>query len=220
MLRIQINKQGDDIRKAMESLKPAEVQKACMRAINHTLAIGKTDASKYIREIYKISAADSKHGMFVKPASQGLLVGNILASVRPFPLAMFNPVEIKGNVVTKRIATWSDKDGTKRTVYGSKKTTLKTIGVSVTIKNGQKKTIRSAYLNFTSKGTPQVKAFGLYTSAGFQFNDTPTGVSSRINTKSVFWAVLNDNIKAKITPKMQTNYANRLQHELTKGIKH
>lgn len=211
MIDIDVQAATEDIKAAFSSLTGKNAAVATMRAINHTLAKAQTQVSRQIRTVYNIAVKDVNDGLTLIHATESKVIGQIMASTRPIPLVKFNPVEIIGDVQTK----WSGSR--KKGGFSSKKVKQGPIGVTVEIIRGQPKTIRSAYVVFGGKGA--VKAPGQYGASGFEFATEQTHQSARLNTKSVFWAILNQTVENKLTPKIKEDYAIRLTHELEHGIK-
>lgn len=217
MVTVDVREARSSILSAFSGLKADEVQKLTNRAINRALSSTKTEASKLIREIYKIPKKNTDGGMFIKKAYGSTMTGYLMASPDTLPLGIFNPSEIRDNVITKKVGTVKGKGGSK-SVYGSSRTRLKTVGVMIEIFKGRKMLIKSAFLSLKAKGGATVKGFGMYQSDGFKFDNT-AGISQRLKTKSVLWAILNEGVEPRLSNKAQEVFSDRLLHELTRATK-
>lgn len=141
-----------------------------------------------------------------------------MASSFPLSMEVFNPVEIKENVMTRKIGTRKTASGKKKAIFGPVKTRLKTTGVTIEILRGKKKTIKSAFLALKAKGGANVKAFGAYAGSKFQFNPEPVGQSQKLRSKSVLWAIMNDTASERINKKASEVFSDRLIHELSRAV--
>ena len=82
MIAVNVKDATLKLRKAMEGLSREETAKAAARAINHSLAKGKTAASKNIRDTYRISAADVSADTQIQRATPQNVTGYIKAMGR------------------------------------------------------------------------------------------------------------------------------------------
>jgi hypothetical protein len=212
MIAVNVKDATLKLRKAMEGLSREETAKAAARAINHSLAKGKTAASKNIRDTYRISAADVSADTQIQRATPQNVTGYIKANKQTLSLSKFNPVYQRGNVITKNV-------GGKKGGFASNKTRRKGTGVTVEIIKGQKVRLPSAFLMLFKSGKGSVFARGEYGSDGFQFGKERLPIT-KLNTKSVYWAMLNEGVSAKTGAELGPMYQERLHHELTKGLKY
>lgn len=217
MITVDIKQARQDILRGFSGLKPDEVKRCTHRAIARALNSTKAEASKVIREVYRIDKKSADSSMYKKHHWDSSLTGYLMASSFPLSMEVFNPVEIKENVMTKKVGSFRTKSGTVKKTYGPSKTRLKTTGVTIEILRGKKKTIKSAFLALKSKGGANVKAFGAYAGGKFQFNPQPTGQSQKLRSKSVLWAIMNDNANERITKKASEVFSDRLFHELSRA---
>lgn len=217
MVTVEVKQAKQDILRAFSGLSSDEVKRCTHRAIARALSSTKTEASKVIREIYRIDKKNADSSMYKKHHWDSSLTGYLMASSFPLSMEVFNPVEIKENVMTKKVGTYKTKSG-KKTAFGSTKTRLKTTGVTIEILRGKKKTIKSAFLALKAKGGANVKAFGAYAGSKFQFNPEPVGQSQKLRSKSVLWAIMNDTTSERINKKASEVFSDRLIHELSRAV--
>lgn len=199
----------------MSDFKPQEVAKSAASAINHTLAKVKTQAIREITSRYNIDAATARSGMSVQKTNHHNLYGKLMAETKTLPMVNFKPVEIKSGI--KTFFSGSKKKGG----FVGTKTKEKSEGLTIEILKGQKKTLNSAFLYFgkTIRGIT-VKAFGVYSNAGFDFTKEGEGKASVLKTVSVYGALRSEQVLRRLQDKARTDYADRLIYELTKGSKY
>lgn len=211
MLTIETKDATQQLQAAFRSLNPANVKIATSRAINHTIAKTRTAVSKEIRSIYRMAASDVRDATEVRKANTSTLTAYLMASASPLSLSKFNPVQNRGNIQTRRI-------GGKRGGFAS--TRLRRAGVSgVTIEvvKGQKTTIASAFVRIFGSGKATVMARGAYSGGKFEFSKARTPIAA-LNTKSIYFAAIADDVQKRVEPTTSADYSARLIHELSKGL--
>jgi hypothetical protein len=211
-VEINTTQAAADLEARLQALYPPEAKKAINRAINHTLAIANTAASKAIRSVYNISASDlnDKSVKMVSRSSEGTLTGSINASVAPLSLSKFSPTWTRDRVAGNRSFLTSTKKGsTKKVKRGN-------TGVKVQIIKGRTVSLPSAFLLFNSGGSP-VMARGQYGSDGFDWGQSRKPIG-KLNTKSVYYALFNVDIQNELKGIIEERYPKRLLYELEKGL--
>lgn len=219
IVRIEVKKATEEIKKAFSDVNEANTKKAIGRAINHTLEKVKTQANKTIRETYKMPADEVRNRIFVMKSSSTSMVGKVLASIAPLPLSVFNPVQITGNISTKKAGSYRNASGRKIATYASSKSKTGVVGVTVQVLVGQKKTLKSAFIGISRAGAGSVKALGKYGPTGFDFQ-TEGYKQTTLNSKSVYWAFNSEPVSKTLDNFMRDTYRLRLQHELINGLKY
>lgn len=220
IVRIDVKKATQEITKAFKDISPANTKKAIGRAINHTLEKVKTQSNKSIRDSYKMPADEVRKRIFVMKSSSTSMTGKILASVVPMPLSIFNPVQVTGNITTKRVGSFRNASGKKVSTYASSKSKTGVVGVTVQILVGQKKTINSAFIGVSRSGIGSVKAPGKYGPTGFEFQTEGQKKQTSLNSKSVYWAFKSESVSNQLDNFIQNAYKERLRQELSKGLKY
>lgn len=216
--KIDVKKATEEISKIAKDVSPANVNKAIARAINHTLNKAKTDANKMVRQAYKMPADLVRERISIETAKTNTLTGYLRANKFPLPLSAFNPVAIIGDIQTKKTGSFKNAAGRRKAIFEKRKVKRGVQGVTVQVVVGQKKTISSGFIALTKGGNANVKAKGTYGTGGFEFRDE--GKSSKLNSKSVFWAIQGKGVGQKLTDKLRDDYRLRLQHELMNGLKY
>ena len=208
-IEVYADKATKELKKLATELSDDKVNKSIARAINSTLGLVKTQINREIRAKYRLGTTEINKGLFIKQSTYSTLTGKILASPKTFPLTMFNPTEIKNNVITKRI-------GGKKGSFASKQVRKSAYeGVMIEIIKGEKKVIQSAFLVFKGKSNGSVKAKGSY-SSGFGFNDQERATS--LSTVSVASILRNGAIKQDLSTYINKEYSRILESELKKRI--
>jgi hypothetical protein len=197
-------------------LTASEVRKANARAINHTLAKARTAASQEIRSVYNMKAADAKKAMSIRKANVNEQYGELKASSSTTPLSRFNPRQTTpSGVTTSRTAQgWKSSKGRPR------KTNT---GVTVSIFKGKRVRLPSAFMVFSAGIKGVVMARGRYQDQAFAFRRgrgsrlKPTGSDtpiSSLQSVSVFSAAINDKVQQRMSPKIGSDFTERMAHEL------
>ena len=86
---ISVEQAVKDLRHEFRNLTNKEFNTGVARAINHSLAKGRTQANRSIREEYTINAADLRAHLKVVRANRSTLTGYVGASGGPIPLRKF-----------------------------------------------------------------------------------------------------------------------------------
>jgi hypothetical protein len=86
---ISVQQAVKDLRKEFVDLTNKEFHTGVARAINHTLAKGRTASNRKIRETFTITAADVRKNIRVLKATSTKLVGYVGAEGAPIPIRRF-----------------------------------------------------------------------------------------------------------------------------------
>lgn len=81
-----------------DQLSPEQVGLGTARAINHTIAKGKTSASREIRSVYNIKASEVGKAIRIEKSTRTSLTGKIIVSGSPIPIIAFSPRQTKTGV--------------------------------------------------------------------------------------------------------------------------
>lgn len=166
----------------------APLWRAVARAINHTAAKVNTQAKREIRDAYKIKTTDVAKAFTLAKGNSIRLSAVITARGKPIPLLPF------GARQTKK-------------------------GVTVNIA-GTRQLVKHAFIVTLKSGHKAVMARGKYTGnhwLGRRERDTNDGNDLAINelmSKSVPTALMNINVLASLEEKLETDFPNRLEHEI------
>lgn len=97
---IDINVQGaiSKLRSEFLEMTGANFRTAVARAINHSIAKGRTQSTKAIRARYKVKSSDIKSHMHLKRAKAANLTATISLSMRPLPVHAFGARKVKKGV--------------------------------------------------------------------------------------------------------------------------
>lgn len=196
MVKIDIGPAIREMRRAHRNLTSAEIRQATSRAVNHTIKKARTAASRESRTIYKIKASDLKAQMKLKSSSPQTLTAALSANRRPLPVFKFRPSP-------RVVSSPRPKRGVSVNVMGRRKN----------IQQGFIARMKSGHIGVFAKGGYSGKgSFKFRKSRTKQFgNDTPI---SEIQTTSTWSAITNEKVLAHLAVKMQTDYPDRLAHEL------
>ena len=100
-MKIDIRQAVKKLAHLTDQLSADKVALGTARAINHTLAKGKTAASKEIRSVYNIKASYVGKAISITKSSRTTLEGTINISGSPMPIMAFSPRQTqKGVAVT------------------------------------------------------------------------------------------------------------------------
>ena len=209
MVTIDTRKAVAEIKRQFKSLNKQQHNVALARALNHTIAKGKTEASRQIRSVYALKAAKVNEAMKVSKAYATNPIAKINARITPLSLMNF----------------------------GSPRQTKR--GVAVTVIKGQRKTIRGAFMLDISdpkrkrgqigKNPTKVRIFarGSYVNgAGFVFRkqrvqkwpkpDFPIAPLQGVSIASAFF---NETVTRAMMSKVSTDLVKRYEHELRRLLK-
>lgn len=177
-------------------MKKSAFDAAVVSAINHTLGVSKTAASREIRKEYKIRAKDLNPALRVRKAKRGRntweIEGALVATGRPLGLIKF---------------------GAKQRAKG----------VSVNVM-GRRKIVAKAFIATMKSGHVGVFGRGGYNKGKFGFRykrlkqhgkDLPI---AEMQTISVPTAFSNDVVLKHLEAKMATHFPKRLAHELSRRV--
>lgn len=206
--------------KELESqLKPRQVDRCMVRAMNKSAETGRKELWRGIRGIFNIPQKYADR-ITIKKATLSDRQVQILADKTPLPLEAFSP-QFKTQNRTIQVS----KKG-KTTVKERGKRVLKPgLGVSVEIYKGSRKSIDFAFM--IPKGRPKVFARGHYLPSsphGFERRYKREKTGSDINiapliTLSVSGAFNNKENVKHMRQYMQESFVTNLKHELEAQIK-
>jgi hypothetical protein len=188
-----------DIRRAVKKLATLtnqlsadKVALGTARAINHTLAKGKTAASKEIRSVYNIKAVSVSKALKIQKASKATLTGELRISGSPIPITDFTA-------------------GSRH--YQTKQ------GVSVSIFKGKRKMIKSAFVlkgKVRARGMYKEGGFEFRRKRSVkEGNDFPI---PQLMTASVPQAFQSQAVITAVATKLEADLGKRLEHEFTQLI--
>lgn len=209
-IKVNVEQATKELSKFYKELSKQEIDKSITRAINSTLLKAKTKANREIRQLYNLGTSQINSKIHLKQASYSYRIGELRAYNSTFPLKDFNPKQIKGNVITKRV-------GGKKGNFASSRINKPSFqGVMVEVFKGQPKTIESAFLLFKGNSNGSVKAKGVY-DFGFQFNDKDK--VKTLTTVSVASALKNTTVNSNLKQFTSIEYSTILKRELDKRLK-
>jgi bifunctional DNA-binding transcriptional regulator/antitoxin component of YhaV-PrlF toxin-antitoxin module len=215
MIKVDTKKAAEDLKSVFWGLSTQNVKNATSRAINHVLGTSRTAMSNEIRSVYNIKAGDVKELTDITKATGNSQTGMIMSSGTPLSLSKFNPVSTqarKGGMLTQ-IKQYGGKKGgfasSLKTKSGWK------TGVKVEIIKGKEETLPSAFIAGSGSGT--VMARGEYGTGGFEWGKARLPIA-KLNTKSVYWASMNDAVNSAVSKKTTVDYEKRVLHELTRSL--
>lgn len=210
-----------DLDKLRKQFGHAKVNQAMLSAIRHTLGIARTEASRVIRETYKIPVAKANASMkirTIKADGAGGPVGALMASGSRTSIASFKPTITTSAgirmVTTKQGAVASQVKPVRR---------VKNTQMQVEIIKGKRVTINSAFF-LPSSPRAVVMARGKHTSdKTFIWRHkriTPAGASdspiNALSTVSVFKAITTERAQSRIETKVKNAYEARFLHEISR----
>lgn len=215
MIKIDTKEAAERLKSAFWGLSSQNVKNATSRAINHVLGTSRTAMSREIRSVYNIKAGDVRELTEVKRSNASNLTGMILSSGTPLSLSKFNPVSTqfgKGKI----LASIKQYGGKKGGFAGSAVTKLgwKT-GVKIEVIKGKEENLPSAFIGGSGSGT--VMARGEYGTGGFEWGKARLPIA-KLNTKSVYWASMNETVEGAVSKITEGDYAKRMEHELTRSL--
>lgn len=209
-IEVYADKATKDLTRLYKELSKAEIDKSITRAINSTLLKVRTKANREIRQIYNLGAFQINSKLNITKSTYSNHTGFLKAYNYTFPLKDFNPKQIQGNVITKRIG------GKKGNFASSIVKRPSYEGVMVEIMKGQSKVIKSAFLLFKGNQSGSVKAKGTY-SSGFSFNSKES--IKTLSTVSIASALKNSTVNSNLKSYTTNEYSIILKRELEKRIK-
>lgn len=186
-IKIDTSKAIAELRRAFDALSEDQVDKASSRAINRTLAKGKTHAGRSIRELYAVKLVGINRAIELEKSSPSKLEGAIVATRKPIPLKEF----------------------------GSPRQTRR--GVSLSIYKGSRVEIAKAFMPKGSKairarGNYEGESFKFRTKRiykrGYDY-PIPQLVSASIGS-----GLKHERTLSSLSPMLQSYFRERLEHEL------
>lgn len=103
MAQIFINVEGaiNDLKKAHSRLSKKAIDRAVVRALNHTISKAKTATAQQIRKVYGARSSDVKKALKIHRANSRDHAATLIARGRPLPLRAFSPRQTKKGVSIK-----------------------------------------------------------------------------------------------------------------------
>lgn len=98
MIRVDVRDAVNGMRTKYKQLGEPEFSLAIARAINRTARTAKTEASRQIREKYKIRAKDINKALNLTLATRVTKTGYVIATGKPLPIIAFMPRQTKAGV--------------------------------------------------------------------------------------------------------------------------
>jgi hypothetical protein len=143
-MKLTVRSNIRDTMRQLDKLQRQAVPAAAARALNKTATQARNQASREIKKKYAIGSRLLKRRIRITSrADTFTLRAVVTAEGKPFPLLAFNPKQVKGR---KQKGTRARKGG----------------GVKVTIKRGERKLIRGAFVAQMKSGHRGVFARGQY----------------------------------------------------------
>jgi Prophage minor tail protein Z (GPZ) len=204
-----IQKAIADIKKQYGQLSPDKLNTAISRALNHTAAKGRTEASQNIRKSYNIAAARINNEITVRRASGRTLTAYITAKGSPLSLNTFQAKQIGS-----RGTTTFDRKGVASSRLNRKSRNNAAKGVSVAIQKGKTKNIPTAFIQFANGGIT-VFARGKYKSKGegFEFGSERMPIG-KITSTSIPLMFANNSVMTPTTNLVETELSARMIKEI------
>jgi hypothetical protein len=206
MVKVSIEKAVHDMRSEFRDLMNAEFNTGVARAINHTIAKGKTASSKEIRQVYNITAKDVGQSLSIRRANKAQLYGSIIAQGKPLPIYKFKPSQGKYGVSVLI------KKGNRQLVKGTFLATMASGHVGVfargTYKGGK------GNFNFRNK---RIKPAGGYALKNGRMQPVNNDLNvNEITTVSVPRAFANKVVLRNLASQLETEFPARMMHELSR----
>lgn len=206
MIQVDITRAIREVTRGFSNLTKQQINGAVSRAMNHTIAIGRTESSRQIRQIYKIKTkylgakpkkdADTRNSaLAVKPSTTNTLQAAIRATGRPLPLIAFPARKSKA-------------------------------GITIQIKAGTTKVLPGAFFATMKSGHRGIFARGAYAGGKFasrRSRRAPTGEPdlkiTELSTASVPHAFLNKTAMEATATVIKNRFPNRFEHEIKRLFK-
>lgn len=109
-MKIDVQQAVKQLSKLTAQLSPENVALGTARAINHTIAKGKTEASRQIRSVYNIKAKEVGKAISITKSTRTSLEGSINISGSPMPIVAFSPRQTRKGVAV------TIKKGSRKTI--------------------------------------------------------------------------------------------------------
>lgn len=204
-----IQKAIADIKKQYGELSPDKLNTAISRALNHTAAKGRTEASQNIRKSYNIAAARINNEITIRRASGRTLTAYIRAKGSPLSLNTFQAKQ-----VGSRGTTTFDRKGVASSRLNRKSRNNAAKGVTAVIKKGQTINLPTAFIQ-TANGGITVFARGKYKSKGegFEFGNERLPIG-KITSTSIPLMFANDSVMTPTIRKTEDVLQDRILHEI------
>jgi hypothetical protein len=191
MISIDVSPAINTLRTTFGRLTDRQFGQGVARALNHTAAKAQTAANKTIREVYNIKARDVRRAMRMVRARPNYPQARIDITGAPLPLLAFGARQLR-------------------------------TGVSVAVKKGERKKVQRAFVQTMPSGHKGVFARGGYERGKFGFRTqrvTPKGNDlpiTELTGPAVPMTLSNEAVMRAIAQGMETHFAKRLEHELSR----
>lgn len=218
MVAVNVYAETQELTRFALQLTDREIAKATSRAINRALSEVRSSSSRGMKKLittdYRLPSSHvTQTTLKIKGSTQTSLTGQILGEAYPESLAHFPATAIN---IGQRTRIKKQRKG-----YNVKSKEIKRgkgqSGVFVEVVKGKKENIKTGFMIYNN-GKPLIMARGQYKgSEGFKYGKKRLPIS-RLNTKSIYWAVMYPKEAEIWQPFTLEVYLKRAQHELTTGI--
>lgn len=181
----------EELKKAHESLTANKFDLAVARAINHTVAKAKSEATREIKKLYGARSKEIRSSFKITKASRKMKIGILRSSAPALPLIAFGARQVKSGVSVK---------------IKGKRSIIKSAFIS---------TMKSGHRGVFARGEYSRKGFKFrkkrIRKKGNDLNIT------ELNTLSVSSALRNDKIQQHLEKHIQTHFPKRLARLLARS---
>lgn len=185
---IDVSQAVSDLRRQFSNLSTYKTNLAIARALNHTIAKGKTAARKEVRGQYKVKIGEINRSLKVVKATAATQTAYIKVSARPLRIIAFGARQTKKGVTVN--------------VMGKRKL-IKSAFIA-NMKSGH----RGVFVRGRYQGTELTYRTKRINKKG---PDLPI---EEVNTASVFSMITNKTVQNKVAETLNTSFAARLLHEM------
>jgi hypothetical protein len=193
-MQIDISKAVQKLFSLTKQLSTDKVGLGIARAINHTIAKGKTAASREIRSVYNIKAGEVGKSISIVKSTRESLEGRILIIGKPIPIIAFSPRQTATGV------TVTIKKGSRKRIARAFIQTMK-----------------SGHTGVYARGRYNSGEFKFRTHRiNRKGSDLPIG---ELTTTSVPTAFRTEKVLKAVAQNLEANLETRLAHELNNLIK-
>jgi hypothetical protein len=224
MIEIEVKDATERLKALSNELSQRQLAKCFVRALNYAAARTNTLAKREVRKRYNIPNYNLDKTTSVKSANTTTLTAGVAADRGTLSLSAFNPTSVqmgKGGIRTELKRVGGRKGGVSTSLISSQ--VGQATGVNIEIIKGQKETLPGAFMGFWNNKSGAsggaVFARGKYGSSGFEF-EKGHGTISKLKTKSVYWAILNENVGKNTIDNGMEVYEKRLLHEINTGFQY